>query len=176
MKEQQGPQRTGSTGGNTGGSGKGIEVNGSRYALTSGQEDRKLLDYLREDLGLTGTKNGCGIGVCGACTVLVDGKPKRSCVTKLGQVLGRSVLTIEGLKGSGGSLHPLQQAFIDAGAVQCGFCTPGMILSAYALLAENGSPGRGEIRHALRQNLCRCTGYQQIVDAVELAAERMGRG
>mgnify|MGYP006294440191 CR=1 FL=1 len=155
--------------------GKYIEVNGTRRAVAPGQEERKLIDFIREDLGLTGTKNGCGIGVCGACTVLVNGKPKRSCITKLQQVTGKSVLTIEGLEGSDGSLHPLQQAFIDAGAVQCGFCTPGMILTSYALLAENADPDREEIRHALRGNLCRCTGYQQIISAVELAAERMRR-
>ncbi len=172
MMERQHKDRrqAGSTGGNY------IEVNGTRYPLAPGQEDRKLLDFIREDLGLTGTKNGCGIGVCGACTVLVDGKPKRSCVTKLRQASGKSVVTIEGLENSDGTLHPLQQAFIDAGAVQCGFCTPGMILTAYALLRENSTPGRREIRHALRNNLCRCTGYQQIVDAVELAAERMRQG
>ncbi len=152
-----------------------IEVNGDAISIPEGQEDRKLIDFLRVDLGLTGTKNGCGIGVCGACTVLVDGKPKRSCVTKLGQAAGKSVLTIEGLESPDGSLHPIQQAFIDAGAIQCGFCTPGMVLTAYALLAEKKNPYRKEIREALSGNLCRCTGYQQIVDAVELAAQRMAR-
>ena len=132
-----------------------------------------LSTWLREDLRLTGTKVGCEIGVCGSCTVLVDGEPRRSCKLKLKDVDGKHVLTIEGLASSDGSLHPIQQAFIDAGAVQCGFCTPGMVLTAYALLNRNPHPTRIQIRQALKGNLCRCTGYQQIMDAVELAAQRM---
>jgi carbon-monoxide dehydrogenase small subunit len=134
-----------------------------------------LSTWLREDLRLTGTKVGCEIGVCGSCTVLVDGEPRRSCKLKLKDVDGKHVLTIEGLASSDGSLHPIQQAFIDAGAVQCGFCTPGMVLTAYALLNRNPHPTRIQIRQALKGNLCRCTGYQQIVDAIELAAQRMNK-
>lgn len=149
-----------------------IEVNGTKIEISPEAGERKLLDFLREDLGLRGTKNGCGIGVCGACTVLIDDEPKRSCVTKLSRAFGKSVLTIEGLESPSGQLHPIQQAFIDAGAVQCGFCTPGMILTAYALLKRKKDPGRAEIRKAFKNNLCRCTGYQHIIDAVQLAAER----
>jgi aerobic-type carbon monoxide dehydrogenase small subunit (CoxS/CutS family) len=150
-----------------------IEVNGKIYAPSRSELEMKLIDYLREAIGLKGTKNGCGIGVCGACTVLVDGVPKRSCVLPVAAAAGKSVLTIEGLENSDGTLHPLQEAFIEAGAVQCGFCTPGMILTSYALLQKNGTPTREEVRRALKNNLCRCTGYQQIVDAVILAAEKM---
>ena len=150
-----------------------IEVNGLQHSVPDDQKERKLLEFLREDLGIRGTKNGCGIGACGACTVLVDMRPRRACVTPLKKVDGLKVLTIEGLSEADGSLHPVQQAFIDAGAIQCGFCTPGMVLTTLALLQVNPSPGREEIRSALKGNLCRCTGYQQIVDAVELAASRM---
>lgn len=155
-----------------------ITVNGITHQLRSEDVDKKLIDYLRYDLRLTGTKNGCGIGSCGACTVVIDGKAKRSCITPVGKVLGTSILTIEGLSESSPihrpeALHPLQQAFIDAGAVQCGFCTPGMIMASYALLLENPSPNREEIREALKGNLCRCTGYQQIIDAVQRAAARL---
>ena len=150
-----------------------ITVNGKEYELTAGQEDMMLLNFLREELKLTGTKNGCGEGTCGACTVLVDHKAVRSCRTPMKKVFGSQVITIEGLVREDGSLHPLQQAFIDAGAVQCGFCTPGMIMQAYDLLHKNPEPDRETIRKALRGNLCRCTGYQTIVDAVELAAKRM---
>jgi len=149
----------------------GIIVNGREYSLEGIDNGKTLLRYLRDDLGLAGPKNGCGIGACGACTVLVDKTPVRSCVTPLKKAAGSEVLTIEGMESAGGELHPIQQAFIDAGAVQCGFCTPGMVLTAYALLLQNPKPDRDEIRRALRNNLCRCTGYQQIVDAVELAAE-----
>jgi carbon-monoxide dehydrogenase small subunit len=150
-----------------------ITVNGKVYTIESGQEDQTLLDFLREDLNLTGAKNGCSEGTCGACTVLLDGKAVRSCRTALKKVLGKEVLTVEGLADPGGELHPMQQAFIDAGAVQCGFCTPGMIMAALDLLSRNPEPGREEIRKAMRGNLCRCTGYQKIVDAVELGAQRM---
>lgn len=133
----------------------------------------KLSTWLRESLFLTGTKIGCDIGVCGSCTVLVDGEPRRSCKLKLKDVEGRNILTIEGLTAADGNLHPLQQAFVDAGAIQCGFCTPGMVLSAYALLQKNQRPSRTEVRQAIKGNLCRCTGYQQIVDSVMHAAQVM---
>jgi len=131
--------------------------------------NRTLLQFLREDLGLTGTKHGCGLGDCGACTVILDGKPVNSCLVLAVQARGREVLTIEGL-AENGKLHPIQRAFVEKGAIQCGFCTPGMILSAKALLDENPSPTELEIRTALSGNLCRCTGYQKIVEAVQEAA------
>ena len=131
-----------------------------------------LIDVLRDVLGLTGTKYACGAGDCGACTVLIDGRPSFSCLTLAVTAVGKSIVTIEGL-AAGGELHPIQQAFIDKGAVQCGFCTPGMILSAKALLDENLEPTREEIKSALAGNLCRCTGYVKIVDAVEAAALAM---
>jgi aerobic-type carbon monoxide dehydrogenase small subunit (CoxS/CutS family) len=134
---------------------------------------RPLLDVLRQDLGLTGTKQGCDHeGECGACTVLLDGTPVRSCLTPVGKVAGRRVLTVEGL-GQPDELHPLQEAFIEVGAVQCGYCTPGMLIAAHALLQREPNPSRGEIVEALAGNLCRCTGYTRIVQAVELAAARM---
>jgi len=133
---------------------------------------RRLLDLLREDLGLTGTKEGCGEGECGACTVLVDGKPRLACLTVALQVEGKDVLTIEGLAASG-PLHPLQEAFIATAGVQCGFCTPGLIMAAYALLQESPHPTAAEIREYLGGNLCRCTGYAQVVEAVLRAAERL---
>ncbi|HOC89313.1 MAG TPA: (2Fe-2S)-binding protein [bacterium] len=148
-----------------------ITVNGIAYEVTEAQGERRLLDWLREDLDLTGTKSGCEVGACGACTVLVDGHAVKSCIKRVKEAAGAEVLTIGGLTPPDGSLHPLQQAFLDAGAVQCGFCTPGMILRAHALLLKNPAPGREEIRRALQGNLCRCTGYQQIIDAVELAAK-----
>ncbi len=153
-----------------------IDVNGKIYHPDPAQSEKPLLDFLRGELGLKGTKAGCGIGACGACTVLVDGRPVKSCVTPVKKAAGKKILTIEGLENGDGTLHPLQQAFLDAGAVQCGFCTPGMILAAYALLLRNPSPGRGEIRKAIKGNLCRCTGYQQIVDAVQTAAEVTAHG
>ncbi len=148
-----------------------LTVNGVTHEIDAGLAEMRLLDWLREELGLTGAKSGCEIGACGACTVLIDGRPVKSCTRRLRDVAGKSVLTIEGLTPLDGSLHPLQQAFLDAGAVQCGFCTPGMILAAHALLLRNPAPARAEIRQALQGNLCRCTGYQQIIDAVELAAK-----
>ncbi|MBC7081949.1 MAG: (2Fe-2S)-binding protein [Firmicutes bacterium] len=133
---------------------------------------RTLLEFLREDLGLTGTKEGCGKGECGACTVLVDGKPVNSCLMLAYQADGKQVVTIEGLERDG-SLHPIQEAFVTEGAVQCGFCTPGMIMSAKALLDANPSPTRDEIRQAISGNLCRCTGYAKIIRAIEVAAARL---
>jgi aerobic-type carbon monoxide dehydrogenase small subunit (CoxS/CutS family) len=132
---------------------------------------RTLLEVLREDLGLTGTKHGCELGECGTCTVLVDGRPQLSCLVLPVQVEGAEITTVEGL-GSTSELHPLQQAFAELGAAQCGYCTPGMLLAARALLDERPRPSRDEIREALAGNLCRCTGYAKIVEAVELAAER----
>ncbi|MBI9106573.1 MAG: (2Fe-2S)-binding protein [Spirochaetales bacterium] len=142
-----------------------------RMAAISGET--RALDLLREDLNLTGTKEGCGKGECGACTILLDGKPVSSCLLPAAKLDGRNVLTIEGLKGDGGKLHPIQQAFLDSGAVQCGFCTPGMILSTKALLDNNPAPSVSEVEVALSGNICRCTGYGKIVEAVLLAAERL---
>ncbi|MCD6480390.1 (2Fe-2S)-binding protein [Candidatus Bathyarchaeota archaeon] len=133
-----------------------------------------LLNLLREHLHLTGAKYGCGIGECGACTVLLDGEPILSCLTLAVEVDGREITTIEGLARDG-ELHPLQRAFLEEGAVQCGFCTPGMILTAKALLDENPNPSEEEIREYLKGNLCRCTGYVNIVKAVKRAAEEMAR-
>ncbi|HSB04459.1 MAG TPA: (2Fe-2S)-binding protein [Thermodesulfobacteriota bacterium] len=129
-----------------------------------------LLRLLREKLGLTGTKEGCGMGECGACTVLLDGTPVHSCLLLAPKVEGREVQTIEGL-GSRESLHPLQQSFIDHGAVQCGFCTPGILMSSKALLEKNPHPTREEVKEAISGHLCRCTGYQQIIEAIEALAK-----
>ena len=135
---------------------------------------KTLLEVLREDLGLTGTKHGCELGECGTCTVLVDGRPQLSCLLLPLQVEGRAITTIEGL-AEGAADHPLQAAFVELSAAQCGYCTPGMLLAAKSLLEENPKPGRAEIQAALAGNLCRCTGYAKIVEAVELAAGRMAR-
>jgi len=131
----------------------------------------RLLDILREELDLTGTKEGCGQGECGACTVLLEGEAVNACLVLVGQVEGKRIETIEGL-AQGSILHPLQQAFIDEGAVQCGYCTPGMVLAAKALLAENPTPTETEIRVAIAGNLCRCTGYTKIIKAIQSAAWR----
>lgn len=139
------------------------------------EPNKTLLQFLREDLGLTGTKHGCGLGDCGACTVIMDGRPVNSCLVLAVQANGREVLTIEGL-AENGKLHPIQRAFVDKGAIQCGFCTPGMILSAKALLAENPHPTEHEIRTAISGNLCRCTGYQKIVEAIQEAAKSIEGG
>ena len=146
-----------------------LTVNGEVFEVAV-EPNRTLLQVLREDLGFTGTKHGCGLGDCGACTVHLDGKPVNSCLVLAVQANGREVLTIEGL-AENGKLHPIQQAFVDHGAIQCGFCSPGMILSAKALLDENPRPTEREIRTAISGNLCRCTGYQKIVEAVQSAAE-----
>jgi xanthine dehydrogenase small subunit len=145
-----------------------FRINGSEMTLDTAPE-RRVVDLLREELGLTGTKEGCGSGECGACTILVDGENRLSCLMLAAQLEGREVTTIEGL-GAGDRLHPLQEAFVRCGAVQCGFCSPGMILAASALLKKKPDPTREEIREGLSGNLCRCTGYQKIVDAVETAA------
>ncbi|MDO9209760.1 MAG: (2Fe-2S)-binding protein [Deltaproteobacteria bacterium] len=142
-----------------------LKVNGLAYEIEV-EPRRTLLEVIREDLELTGTKEGCGLGECGTCTVLLDGKPIKSCITLAVQANGREVTTIEGLEKSDGTLHPIQQAFIDHGAIQCGFCTPGMVLSAKALLEENPRPTEIEVRQAIAGNLCRCTGYQKIVEAI----------
>lgn len=134
----------------------------------------RLLDLLREKFNLTGTKEGCGIGECGACTVIVDGKAVNSCLMLAYQIDGCEILTIEGIE-TDGKLHPLQENFLKSGAIQCGFCTPGMIMSAYALLLENPIPTEEEIKDAIAGNLCRCTGYKQIIEAVEKSAKEVVR-
>ena len=149
-----------------------LKINGEERTL-SVPPSRTLMAALRDDLALTGTKNACNQGVCGACTVLLDGVPVNACLTLAVNVAGREITTVEGL-GEGGELSTVQQAFVDAGAIQCGYCMSGMIVSATALLAENPNPSRDEIRQALSGNLCRCSGYVRVVDAVRLAAERRG--
>ena len=159
-----------------------LNVNGRLYSIDC-DPDSSLLDVIREELRLTGTKRGCDIGVCGTCTVLIDGETKRACKIKVSEVvIGKSaisadsprILTIEGLS-DGINLHPIQKAFIECGAVQCGFCTPGMILTAKALLDKNPKPTRAEIKKSFTPNLCRCTGYQQIFEAVEMAAKLLSK-
>ena len=146
-----------------------LKVNGQEYIIT--KPWRTLLDVLRYELRLTGAKEGCGSGNCGSCTVLLDGKAVNSCLVFAGEAEGKEVTTIEGLAPNG-KLHPLQQAFIDHGAVQCGFCTPGMVLSAKAFLDANPHPGENQVRKTIAGNLCRCTGYDKIVRAVMSVANR----
>ena len=146
-------------------------LNGQPVSLTL-DSDRTLLWVLRTDLGLTGTKYGCGKGLCGACTVLVDNEPVRSCVFPVRGVKGTEVTTIEGL-AENGKLHPLQEAFLEHDALQCGFCTPGMILNAYSLLLSNPQPSREEIIEGMEHNLCRCGSHIRIIQAIESAAQRM---
>ena len=148
-----------------------LEVNGERKELLV-PVHKTLLEVLREDMQLTGTKHGCELGECGTCTVLVDGKPELSCLVLPIQIQGRAVTTVEGM-ARGSELHPLQAAFAELGAAQCGYCTPGILLSAKSLLEATARPSRDEIREALAGNLCRCTGYTKILDAIELAADRM---
>ncbi len=148
-----------------------FEVNGRPVELMVAP-NRTLLEVLREDLGLTGVKHGCDDSNCGVCTVIMDGKAVKSCSILIGQAEGTKVTTIEGLEGENG-LHPLQQAFIDHFAIQCGFCTPGMILSAKALLDENPNATEEDIREAMHGNMCRCTGYKKIVEAIEAARDEM---
>src|ERR687897_486485 len=149
----------------------GFTVNGERVEVAFAPQ-KTLLEVLREDLGLTGTKHGCELGECGTCTVLVDGAPVLSCLALPADLEGRAIATVEGM-ARGSRLHPLQQAFAELGAAQCGYCTPGILLTAQALLAEERTPTRLEIAEALAGNLCRCTGYLKIFEAVELAASRM---
>jgi carbon-monoxide dehydrogenase small subunit len=150
-----------------------LRVNGRLYEVAAAPTAR-LVDVLRNQLSLTGAKEGCSTGQCGACTVLLDGRPATSCLVFAGDAVGREITTIEGLAPPG-RLHPLQQAFVDHGAVQCGFCTPGMVLTAKALLDEHPDPTDQQIRQALAGNLCRCTGYRKIFDAIKAYA-RSSRG
>jgi carbon-monoxide dehydrogenase small subunit len=150
-----------------------VTVNGKTEYLTV-PSHMTLLQMLRENLALTGTKNGCAAGECGACTVLVDGKPVNSCMTLAVEVDGRGIVTVEGLAHKDGQMSPLQQAFAELNAVQCGFCTPGMLISAHALLKRKPSPSEQEVREALVGNLCRCTGYLRIVKAIQAAADEGG--
>ena len=147
-----------------------VTVNGEVYEKKV-DVAQTLAEFLREDLGLTGTKIGCNEGECGACTVIYNGKPVNSCLVTAAETDGGEVTTIEGLAGE--ELHPLQQAFLEIGAVQCGFCTPGMIMSAKAILDQNPHPTREYIRKNMEGNICRCTGYNRIIDGIMLAAERM---
>jgi len=149
-----------------------IEVNEKEY--TRSVEPRMLLsDFLRHELGLTGTHVGCEHGVCGACTILLDGESARSCLMFAVQANGHTITTVEGLASDKDNLHPLQQSFWETHGLQCGYCTPGILMSMIPFLKQNPNPSEDEIRHALSGNLCRCTGYQHIVDAVKLAAEKM---
>lgn len=141
-----------------------IKVNGKLHSLTV-EPNRTLLEVLREDLGFTGTRQACDTGGCGACTVIIDGRPVYSCLVLAADCEGKDILTIEGL-ASNGNLHPIQEAFIKYGAIQCGFCTPGMVMSAKALLDENPEPTEQDVRKAIAGNLCRCTGYAKIVEAI----------
>jgi carbon-monoxide dehydrogenase small subunit len=150
-----------------------LSVNGQVVEITP-RGTRTLLDLLREDLGLTGAKRGCEVGECGTCLVLLDGEPTNACLVLAGELAGATVVTIEGL-ADGERLHPVQQAFIDCAAAQCGFCTPGFLIAAVGLLQSNPDPTRSEVCEALAGNLCRCTGYKSIIDAVLLAANRASR-
>jgi len=147
-------------------------LNGKPVRLET-DEKRSLLWVLRTDLGLTGTKYGCGVGLCGSCTVVVDGKAVRSCRTSLADVQGRQVTTIEGL-ATGKKLHPIQQAFVDRGGFQCGYCTPGMIMNAYGLLLADPHPSREKVLDAMEGNLCRCSAYKRILEAIESVAGQEG--
>jgi aerobic-type carbon monoxide dehydrogenase small subunit (CoxS/CutS family) len=149
-----------------------FNLNGSPVTLDT-DDERMLLWVLRTDLALTGTKYGCGEGICGACTVVINGTPRRSCLTPLKQAAGTELLTVEGLAKEG-QLHPLQQAFIDHGAFQCGYCTSGMLMDAYALLHEDPRPSRDKIIGQMERNLCRCGAHQRIVDAIEQASATAG--
>ncbi len=150
-----------------------MTVNASEQSADDVWPGESLLYLLRERLGLPGAKNACEQGECGSCTVYLDGEPVCSCLVAAGQAQNRDVVTVEGL-AAGGDLHPVQEAFVEAGAVQCGFCTPGLVVAAHDLLARTERPSDLEIREALAGNLCRCTGYEKILDAVRLAAERTG--
>ncbi|TEB10477.1 4-hydroxybenzoyl-CoA reductase subunit gamma [Pelotomaculum sp. FP] len=149
-----------------------LDINGRVYDLVVSHRDL-LVDVLRKKIGLTGTKKGCGMGDCGACTVLVDGKATLSCITLAITCQGKKITTVEGLALPNGELNPLQAAFINHGAVQCGYCTPGMLMSATGLLDRNPKPTELEIKRAIAGNLCRCTGYKRIVEAIQMASEAM---
>jgi len=151
-----------------------LQINGEMLDFVVSM-DALLIDTLRESAGLTGSKKGCATGDCGACTVLLDGRPVTSCLVLSVTAVGKEIVTIEGLANDAG-LHPVQQAFVDFGAVQCGYCTPGMIMMAAAILAEEPHPTESKVRAGLAGNLCRCTGYAKIVDAVASAALTMGKG
>ncbi len=148
-----------------------FKLNGKEIEVEA-DPSMRLIDFLREVLGLTGTKEGCGEGECGACTVIIDGSTANSCLVLTSQIKGKELYTIEGLQ-KGEELHPIQQAFIDAGAVQCGFCTPGMVLSAKVLLDKQPEPAEGDIKRAISGNLCRCTGYKKIETAIKMASDYM---
>ena len=150
-----------------------LEVNGERHEVDGVWEGESLLYVLRERLGLPGSKNACEQGECGSCSVYMDGILVCSCLVLAGQAEGREVVTVEGIAGGDG-LHPVQEAFVEAGAVQCGFCTPGFVVATHDLLRREPEPTDAEIREALAGNLCRCTGYEKILDAVRLAAQRTG--
>lgn len=150
-----------------------LKINGEIYKLNV-KSNVLLLDVIRDEIGLTGTKRGCDTGECGACTVLIEGKPVNSCLVLAIEVDGKDILTVEGL-AKNGQLHPLQVAFVEEGAVQCGFCTPGVLLSAKALLNTNPNPTEEEIKTAIAGNLCRCTGYTKIIKAINSAAKKMQR-
>jgi aerobic carbon-monoxide dehydrogenase small subunit len=152
-----------------------LKVNGKQHSVEI-EGDERLLDVLRDKLGLTGTKEGCGEGECGACTVIMDGEIVDSCLIMAFQAEGKDLVTIEGLESENGEVHPIQKAFLEAGAVQCGFCIPGMVLSAKALLDKKPHPSRDDIREGISGNLCRCTGYNKIVDAVEKASDYIEKG
>ncbi len=146
-------------------------VNGKSYELSVAPW-RTLLEVIREDLDITGTKEGCGLGECGACTVIMEGRTVNSCLVLAAEADGKQITTIEGL-AEGDKLHPVQQAFVDHGGLQCGFCTPGMIMAATVLLDENPTPSEEEIRRGIAGNLCRCTGYTKIFESIKAAAEKM---
>ena len=146
-----------------------LHVNGETFEILA-EVNKTLLQVLRENLSLTGTKRGCDLGACGACTVLINGKPHLSCLTLAADAQGKEILTIEGLRHNG-DLHPLQRAFVEKGAIQCGFCTPGVILTAKAFLDEQPHPSEEEVKRAISGNICRCTGYVKIVEAILAAAE-----
>jgi len=148
-----------------------FRLNGKQISIST-DPDIRLLDLLRDKLNLTGTKEGCGVGECGACTVLMNGRAINSCLVFAAQVENSEIVTIEGIS-NGEKLHPLQNKFLEYGAVQCGFCTPGMVLSAYALLEEKPNPTEDEIKDAIAGNLCRCTGYKQIIEAVKATAKEL---
>jgi carbon-monoxide dehydrogenase small subunit len=151
-----------------------LKVNGKIYAIQVDSKDM-LVDVIRDKVGLTGTKEGCGTGECGACTVLINSEPVNSCLYLAIRAEGKEILTIEGL-GNPASLHPLQQAFVENGAVQCGFCAPGMLLSAHALLVKNPNPSEQEIRKGISGNICRCSGYVKVIKSIQQAAARLQQG